>query len=475
MPSIRVAQRLYLLLVVPVIALLTIAIPAAADRLNRIRAAESLAATMSDAQAVAPAIEELQTERLLVTAFLSAPADYREDLSRQFFATTEAAGRAHRSLTGPAAVKLHDQLARLGEVTALRQDVMAGRGAVAQVLPTYTTLIEALLNELARVDPPIATAREPQAFDALLRSNEHASLAATALVAAPADAPLAASVADQAVLLGRGDAERFGRLAASGPVAVLDGIQRGSATQHLDAALVDITAARPNGLPLDERLALAQATAGQRRILRAHVGRELVAQTSAAASAARLESLVLGAVAGVLVIACLLLGVRVIGSVTRPLRRVAVAANTIADLAASEMARISRDDEADTESAPRLAALTHRSSDEIGELASAFNRVQATAALLMQQQVVTRRNVTRMFGNIAVGPPDPSPGGLRRRQPGTEAPTPGPAGPPAMRSAPTADPEAERTALNAFVDGTHRADKQTAASPRADLRRREPG
>ena len=68
---------------------------------------------MSDAQAVAPAIEELQTERLLVTAFLSAPADYREDLSLQFFATTEAAGRARRSLTGPAAVKLHDQLARL--------------------------------------------------------------------------------------------------------------------------------------------------------------------------------------------------------------------------------------------------------------------------------------------------------------------------------------------------------------------------
>ena len=183
----------------------------------------------------------------------------------------------------------------------------------------------------------------------------------------------------------------------------------------------------------------------------------------------------LGAVAGVLVIACLLLGVRVIGSVTRPLRRVAVAANTIADLAASEMARISRDDEADTESAPRLAALTHRSSDEIGELASAFNRVQATAALLVEQQVVTRRNVTRMFGNIAVGPPDPSPGGLRRRQPGTKAPTPGPAGPPAMRSAPTADPEAERTALNAFVDGTHRAYEQTAASPPADLRRREPG
>jgi hypothetical protein len=48
-----------------------------------------------------------------------------------------------------------------------------------------------------------------------------------------------------------------------------------------------------------------------------------------------------------------------------------------------------------------LAALTLRSADEIGELASAFNRVQATAALLMEQQVTTRRNVSVMFANIA--------------------------------------------------------------------------
>jgi anti-sigma regulatory factor (Ser/Thr protein kinase) len=42
-----------------------------------------------------------------------------------------------------------------------------------------------------------------------------------------------------------------------------------------------------------------------------------------------------------------------------------------------------------------------RTEDEIGELASAFNRVQATAALLMEQQIVTRRNVAVMFANVA--------------------------------------------------------------------------
>ncbi len=39
--------------------------------------------------------------------------------------------------------------------------------------------------------------------------------------------------------------------------------------------------------------------------------------------------------------------------------------------------------------------------DEIGELADAFNRVQATAAALVEQQVNSRRNVAVMFANIA--------------------------------------------------------------------------
>ena len=41
------------------------------------------------------------------------------------------------------------------------------------------------------------------------------------------------------------------------------------------------------------------------------------------------------------------------------------------------------------------------SADEIGELAAALNRVQATAALLLERQVTTRSNVAVMFANIA--------------------------------------------------------------------------
>jgi signal transduction histidine kinase len=95
------------------------------------------------------------------------------------------------------------------------------------------------------------------------------------------------------------------------------------------------------------------------------------------------------------------LGVVVSRSIARPLRRVTLAATAVADLASHELQRVTDVESDDEASPPRLTALTMRTSDEIGELASAFNRVQATAALLMEQQVTTRRNVAVMFGHIA--------------------------------------------------------------------------
>jgi hypothetical protein len=49
----------------------------------------------------------------------------------------------------------------------------------------------------------------------------------------------------------------------------------------------------------------------------------------------------------------------------------------------------------------QLASVEVDSADEIGELATALNRVQATAALLLERQVTTRNNVAVMFANIA--------------------------------------------------------------------------
>src|SRR5262249_54457578 len=79
-------------------------------------------------------------------------------------------------------------------------------------------------------------------------------------------------------------------------------------------------------------------------------------------------------------------------SISRPLHRRSRAAGLVADLASQELTRVADSDEADP-APPRLAAVEIHGNDEIGELAGVVNRVQATAALLLERQVVTRRNV----------------------------------------------------------------------------------
>jgi signal transduction histidine kinase len=72
----------------------------------------------------------------------------------------------------------------------------------------------------------------------------------------------------------------------------------------------------------------------------------------------------------------------------------------VADLASDELIRVA-DSDTGRSRPPKLTTVDVRSSDEIGELAVAFNRVQTTAALLMEQQMAGRRNVAVMFANIA--------------------------------------------------------------------------
>ena len=106
------------------------------------------------------------------------------------------------------------------------------------------------------------------------------------------------------------------------------------------------------------------------------------------------------AVIGILVSAIVVGLALVVGrSVSRPLRRLTTAARGVADLAETELQRVA-DEDTGPEAVPRLAAITVTSSDEIGDLATAFNRVQSTAASLLERQVAGRRNVAAMFASV---------------------------------------------------------------------------
>jgi signal transduction histidine kinase len=85
--------------------------------------------------------------------------------------------------------------------------------------------------------------------------------------------------------------------------------------------------------------------------------------------------------------------------VVRPVQALTAAATQVAEVAGEELARVA-DDDTDDASPPRLRKVPVTARDEIGDLADAFNRVQTAAAALLERQVLSRRNVAEMFGNV---------------------------------------------------------------------------
>ncbi|MDQ1066901.1 ATP-binding protein [Streptomyces canus] len=86
-------------------------------------------------------------------------------------------------------------------------------------------------------------------------------------------------------------------------------------------------------------------------------------------------------------------------SVVRPVQALTGAAKQVAEVAGRELARVADDDTEDT-GTPRLQEMPVTAKDEIGDLADVFNQVQTTSVALLERQVLSRRNVAEMFGNV---------------------------------------------------------------------------
>ena len=74
-------------------------------------------------------------------------------------------------------------------------------------------------------------------------------------------------------------------------------------------------------------------------------------------------------------------------------------ADRVARVAEAELVRVA-DDESESPEPVRLEPVDVGGRDEIGDLARAFDRVQSTAARLVERQVASRRNVAQMFGHV---------------------------------------------------------------------------
>ena len=94
-----------------------------------------------------------------------------------------------------------------------------------------------------------------------------------------------------------------------------------------------------------------------------------------------------------------LLSVAVARAVARPLTHLTRSADGVAQVAEAELVKVA-DGEIDSAAPVRLDPVDTAAGDEVGDLARAFDRVQGTAARLVERQVVGRQNVAQMFGHV---------------------------------------------------------------------------
>ncbi|WP_030338709.1 HAMP domain-containing histidine kinase [Streptomyces sp. NRRL S-1022] len=206
-------------------------------------------------------------------------------------------------------------------------------------------------------------------------------------------------------------ADRFGRFATEAQAARLTGIEHTPAQREIAEAYAELQVGAGR-LQTDDQAALRravqdaladypayprQATA-RLKITTALIG-QIADRADTAADSARWRAGLL--LSGALIAFALWLAFAVLvrRSVIRPVQALTGAAREVAEVAGRELARVA-DDDAEDDGPPRLRDMPVTARDEIGDLAAAFNRVQTTAAALLERQVLTRRNTAEMFGNV---------------------------------------------------------------------------
>ena len=395
-PSLGIRQKLSVLVLLPFATVVFTVVPLTVGLVDQARAAGTTAQVARQARQVGDLIQQVQRERLLSVAYLTLPS-----LDR-FALIDQQRTVAHDATQLPGTNGLSQALTRLAALDAVRTAVLRHAVDPAGAYAAYQGVVEALLDStglLGRHDVDSVGLRQLEAIDAQLRANEQASSVGAALVMATAQPAPGVPLLRSAQTGLRLETLRFHALATPDQIAQVEQVENGAAGQRIAGLAAQLS---PSGLATP--VAVAVGAAQSYAVLRQFVGDSIAVGTARdadrRAADSRLSAGSAGTVVALVLMLLVILGVRVSGSIAAPLRRLTRAASAIADVTSNELVRVADSDE-DDHVPPRLAAVNVHGQDEIGELAAAFNRVQATAALLLERQVLTRHNVSVMFATIA--------------------------------------------------------------------------
>lgn len=306
-------------------------------------------------------------------------------------------------------------LKEINGLETLRDTVEQSYLPADNIDPAYTSASEALIDGLdLEHNANLATTFTGNLLDSVLRADAaHSSFETSVFSATTGDsnALIEFTNAVGSYDLYTYQAARFARFATEDQADRLSGIEHTTAQRSIAEAYAELQI-DPSGLQAESPGAVRKAFADamsdypaypQQAASRLKITGSLIDQIAARADSASSSA---SWRAGLLLSLSLLgfalwLGFVVIvrRSVVRPVQALTGAAKQVAEVAGRELARVA-DDDAEDDGPPLLRDMPVTAKDEIGDLAEAFNHVQTTAAALLARQVVSRRNVAEMFGNV---------------------------------------------------------------------------
>nr|WSY50779.1 sensor histidine kinase [Streptomyces sp. NBC_00886] len=306
-------------------------------------------------------------------------------------------------------------LKEINGLETLRNTVEQSYLPADNIDPAYTSASESLIDGLdLEHNANLATTFTGNLLDSVLRADAaHSSFETSVFSATTGDsnALIEFTNAVGSYDLYTYQAARFARFATEDQADHLSGIEHTTAQRSIAEAYAELQI-DPSGLQAESpgavRKAFADAMSGypdypQQAESRLKITTSLIGQiASRADSASSAASWRAGLLLNLSLLGFVLwivFAVIVRRSVVRPVQALTGAAQQVAEVAGRELARVA-DDDAEDDGPPLLRDIPVTAKDEIGDLAEAFNHVQTTAAALLARQVVSRRNVAEMFGNV---------------------------------------------------------------------------
>ena len=406
----QVRDKLNLLVVIPLVLVALLLIPLLSGRISEAQLSARTASVAAATRQLSELIQDLQQARLLAVARLrSDKVDpnalvVRLQLVSEQRVQMEQTAAANGDAALVTALGAVERLIRLTEPNLVERTASA-QATITAFSATIDQLIKAADLTRQRTAQP-ADAWALSSLDSLLRSNESVSragvllLAATSTSTSPADRTRLLDEAAQYFARGEDAGQSFQRQTTERAAAVF-----AQATDSLSATrIVDAQDQISRSKTLSDEVPVAvfaavQSVTGLRQLVQSDITQGVADEATDEARREQLFVVLVSLLAALLMALLVALSVVVGRSVSRPLRRLTVAAAAVADLAQDELARVA-DEDTSVDVVPQLAEIDISSADEIGELAQAFNRVQNTAAQLLERQVVSRRNVASMFASV---------------------------------------------------------------------------